>query len=98
MAKRFERYVLKLAQPRTWSVAKRRAFAVTLPISGPIWLLALGLGTFSLFLKRKWTPVSAFWNDPPARVRNRSFGYTYKAVRSAPVATLKEPDDNRDAA
>jgi len=98
MAKRFQHSVLKLTQPRTWSVTNRRIFAVTVPISGPAWLVAVGLASFGIFLKKKWAPVAAFWNAPPARVRNRSYGYTYKAVRSAPVVTLHQPDDQRDAA
>lgn len=39
-------------QPKAWPLWARRAFLITLPISGPLWLASVTVGaiTFAIFL------------------------------------------------
>lgn len=51
-------------QPKAWSRFWRRAFLVTLPISGPLWVVAVAVGhmLFVLFILFLALPAYGLWN------------------------------------
>ena len=74
MTKRLDRVAARLRSPRAWRVRTRRLFLLTLPLSLPLWLLALvALG--AVFAARAvFRPVVTFWNAPPKRGRYNYYG------------------------
>ena len=88
-------YGKRLLRPKTWSVKARRAFVLTLPISVPVWLLAMvGIG-IGKATQELFTPLANFWSAPPEKLRNYG-NYSYSRPRSNKVVPLDEARERRD--
>ena len=94
MHDKFDLYARRLPRPKTWSIAARRAFVLTLPVSVPVWLLAMAgivVGKVSLGAVR---PLASFWNAPPEKLP-RSRYYSYLASDSKKVVPLEAARDRQ---
>jgi hypothetical protein len=67
-------------------------FLLTLPLSVPLWLLAVIMVGIRGAMKEAYRPIRAFWSAPPRR-HNDYYGYGHHHHRSKVV-----PIEKRDAA
>ena len=95
MTNKFAIYSKRLSRPKTWSTKARRVFTLTLPVSLPLWLLALiGFGAAKL-IREAFQPLVSFWNDPPQKLRRSKYDY-YQQSRSEKVTHIEAARDLRN--
>jgi hypothetical protein len=60
----------RLGSPRSWRRSTRRLFLLLLPVTFPLWIVALALRSVFGILGDGLSVAAKFWNDPPRqRVR-----------------------------
>jgi hypothetical protein len=91
MTGNFDRFLIKLRSPRSWRIRTRRIFLVLLPVSLPVWLLALLSFGIINGLRAGFRPIATFWTAPPKRPHSY-YGYRPlpKQKKQAEVITLHQ--------
>ncbi|MEO6041275.1 MAG: hypothetical protein ABIP41_05190 [Croceibacterium sp.] len=99
MATTLVKKIRRLAAPSSWQVRTRRLFAVTFPLSIPLWLIAVLAGNVLLVVLDIWGPLVRFWSAPPKRISSYNYSdYRSPARPSDTVVELPRPKNKRDAA
>lgn len=88
----------RLRSPSSWKVGTRRVFALTAPVSIPLWGVALLILGFAILFQEACEPLARFWSAPPMRLPHNGYdSYTSRSERSQ-VVKLESERERRDAA
>ena len=99
MRRNNKRFVQKLSKPKTWSIGARRTFALTFPLSVPLWGLANVAVRAASITAKALSPLVSFWSDPPEKPRSSGYeGYSSHRSRSDKVIPIEEVRGRREAA
>ena len=94
-----DRLAVRLLAPKSWRVRNRRFFALTFPVSAPLWLAAILIVCLIQAAKLIAAPFVSFWNDEPTHISSGYYDYSSRRSRSGDVVRLKSerPDHKRAA-
>lgn len=90
MSSNIDRSAVRLLNPKSWRVRTRRIFALTFPLSVPLWLTAILLVSLAQMAKLIAKPFMSFWNDEPTRVSSNYTDYASRRSKSSDVVRLKD--------
>lgn len=93
-----DRAAMRLLNPKSWRVRTRRVFALTFPVSIPLWLVAICVVSLVQVSKLVAAPFVSFWNDEPARMSGGYYDYPSRRTRSGDVVRLKDDRTDRKRA
>lgn len=93
-----DRSATRLLNPKSWRVRNRRLFALTFPVSVPLWIAAIVIVSLVQVSKLVAAPLVSFWNDEPTRVSSGYYDYASRRGRSGEVVRLKDKRSDRKRA
>lgn len=93
-----DRTAIKLLNLKSWSVRTRRVFALTFPVSIPLWIVAILCVSLIQATRLVAAPLQSFWNDEPARLSNGYYDYSSRRSKPGEVVRLKDERSQRKRA
>ena len=93
-----DRSATRLLNPKSWRVNTRRVFALTFPVSVPLWITAIVAVSLVQVARLVGAPLLSFWNDEPTRISSGYYDYASRRDKSGEVVRLKDDRSNRKRA
>ncbi|MEO7247009.1 MAG: hypothetical protein ABIW31_01025 [Novosphingobium sp.] len=87
---------LRLLSPLSWSIAMRRLFLVTLPISIPVYVAVVIIMFVIMVVVAAAVPIIEFWSAPQQRLGS-GYGYGYgkeKKRRKRKLGAAEQDDQS----
>lgn len=98
MSWNIDRSAVRLLNPKSWRVSTRRLFAITFPLSVPLWIAAILVVSLVQVSKLIAKPLLSFWNDEPTRISGGYYEYAPRRPKSGDVVRLKDEPPHRKRA